>query len=298
MILLQCNDPTLLPVISVIQNIFQIIQILGPILAIVSLMILFFRLMVTPQDPDDPKKDNWRIKHSIKNAFIALILLFLIPTLVDLTMTVMGENFSVSSCWKAAKNYKASSSTEYKPRSNHKDKTKVVDNKKQYDKGYIGASISNAEINTTSTKSTNMADALVNLAVAQKNDPSAHGGKKYWTYMGFKSHIQWCACFVGWAMGNTEYNGEKLTEYYAGKGTGSCKSILDYCKKSSKCKYYDQGSGYTPKRGDIIFYTWDNRKSVGHVGIVQYVKDGRVKTIEGNCGDKICEQNMKKTDKR
>ncbi len=40
---------------------------------------------------------------------------------------------------------------------------------------------------------------------------------------------------------------------------------------------HDAGSNYTPKSGDLVFFTGG-----GHIGIVRYVKDGRVYTIEGN----------------
>ena len=65
-------------------------------------------------------------------------------------------------------------------------------------------------------------------------------------------------------------------------------SILNYCKKSSKCQYYEQGSGYTPKRGDIIFYTWDHRQSVGHVGIVTEVhSNNRFKFIHASTNNGV-----------
>ncbi len=40
---------------------------------------------------------------------------------------------------------------------------------------------------------------------------------------------------------------------------------------------HDAGSNYTPKSGDLVFFTGG-----GHIGIVRYVKDNRVYTIEGN----------------
>ena len=40
---------------------------------------------------------------------------------------------------------------------------------------------------------------------------------------------------------------------------------------------HDASSNYTPKSGDLVFFTGG-----GHIGIVRYVKDGRVYTIEGN----------------
>lgn len=42
---------------------------------------------------------------------------------------------------------------------------------------------------------------------------------------------------------------------------------------------------YVPASGDIIFFDWGVNGDVGHVGIVEYVQNGRVYTIEGNSGD-------------
>ena len=135
MILLQCNDYTILPVIKVLKNIFLIIEILAPALAIVSLSILMFRLMVNPQDPSDPRKDNTKLKNSVKNAVISLVIIFLIPVFVNVVMGILGEKFTVSSCWNNADKIKLSSTTTYYDRG--KKKTKII-NEKTFDEGYTG----------------------------------------------------------------------------------------------------------------------------------------------------------------
>lgn len=50
-------------------------------------------------------------------------------------------------------------------------------------------------------------------------------------------------------------------------------------------------AGYTPKRGDIIFFDWDKANGNGndHTGIVETVSNGKLYTIEGNAGNNgIC----------
>ena len=42
------------------------------------------------------------------------------------------------------------------------------------------------------------------------------------------------------------------------------------------------GSNYTPKRGDILYFDFDYDNYSDHTGIVRYVKNGRVYTVEGN----------------
>ena len=51
-------------------------------------------------------------------------------------------------------------------------------------------------------------------------------------------------------------------------------------------KWYKKGE-YTPKPGDIIFFGFgstydDGTPRTDHTGIVEYVKDGYVHTVEGN----------------
>ena len=58
-----CSDPAMLPFLSVIRTVFQMIQILGPILSIVALMILFFKLMTNPEDPQNKIKNGNNFFH-------------------------------------------------------------------------------------------------------------------------------------------------------------------------------------------------------------------------------------------
>lgn len=44
---------------------------------------------------------------------------------------------------------------------------------------------------------------------------------------------------------------------------------------------------YIPKPGDIIFYKWQGKHQVSHVGIVSEVKGSSLKVIEGNYNDKV-----------
>ena len=48
---------------------------------------------------------------------------------------------------------------------------------------------------------------------------------------------------------------------------------------------------YVPSPGDIIFFDWGDDGSIDHVGIVEYVEDGEVHTVEGNSGDRVRRRN-------
>lgn len=89
-----CNDSALQRTLLIVKNTLNFIQIIGPILCIISLIVIMIQLVNNPED----KKAAGRIK----NLFTALILLFTIPVLIDSSMYIMDDSFKVSSCWKNA----------------------------------------------------------------------------------------------------------------------------------------------------------------------------------------------------
>ena len=160
-----------------------------------------------------------------------------------------------------------------------------------------------------SSGSSSLATAFVNLAVSQKNDPSASGGQKYRNFLCPScNYYAWCAAFVSWNIYNTEYNGQKLSDIINFKSTWVYEFMNDFYNagknnpNSAKKFYYNDncsklsgknGSGtYTPKPGDLIFFDWNgafqgmptDSSHVSHIGIVQKVENGVITTIEGNSG--------------
>jgi len=98
-----CSDYGIVHMVKIVKNVFQMIQIIGPILAIISLAIIFFRLMSVSYDYDSDKKYE-KDKARIKNCIIALLVTFFLPLLVNLVMgaTFMANTFEISACWKEA----------------------------------------------------------------------------------------------------------------------------------------------------------------------------------------------------
>jgi hypothetical protein len=96
-------------------------------------------------------------------------------------------------------------------------------------------------------------------------------GKKYDEYMGTSFNGQaWCAMFVSYI------------RYHAGDTTVSKFSLCrDGVNKYKNAGLYKNFGSYTPKAGDIVFFTTDGTYS-SHVGIVESVSNGKINTIEGN----------------
>ena len=121
---------------------------------------------------------------------------------------------------------------------------------------------------------------LVAVALSQVGQV---GGDPYWSWYGFGSHVEWCACFVSWCAGQCGLLENGVIPKFASCGAG-----VNWFQ--SRGQWLD-GSA-TPEPGMIIFFRWYGSDSLiaDHVGIVERVEDGRVYTIEGN-SDNMVRQN-------
>ncbi len=115
--------------------------------------------------------------------------------------------------------------------------------------------------------------SIVNVAASQIGNV---GGEPYWSWYGFSSRVEWCACFVSWCADQCGYIDAGIIPKFSYVPDG-----VAYFQ--SKGQWQD--GSYTPKAGDVIFFTWDGSGGSDHVGIVESVTDGTVNTIEGNTTD-------------
>lgn len=123
-------------------------------------------------------------------------------------------------------------------------------------------------------------DQIVTVALSQVGNV---GGEPYWSWYGFGSRVEWCACFVSWCANECGYIETGVIPKFAG-----CVNGVQWFKDRGQ---WIDGSA-EPVSGMIIFFDWDNKGSSGpqdgqsdHVGIVQKVENGIVYTVEGNSGD-------------
>ena len=131
-------------------------------------------------------------------------------------------------------------------------------------------------------------DMIVQVALSQLGNV---GGEPYWSWYGFGSRVEWCACFVSWCADQCGYIETGVCPKYAG-----CVNGVAWFQERDQ---WLDGSA-TPSPGMIIFYDWDspNGESVSqdglsdHTGIVEKVENGIVYTVEGNSGD-ACRQRQR-----
>ena len=137
-----CGNPALANLFNIAQRIITIIQILAPILAIIALGINLTKSVINPDD-----KKNFSM---YKNWIIALVMVFAIPTLVNATMGILGEDYDISACWNNAKNANTSGNSTYKPVNNDKPSGPINTSPGSYDKGSSGNNNNNNSNNTSS----------------------------------------------------------------------------------------------------------------------------------------------------
>jgi len=124
---------------------------------------------------------------------------------------------------------------------------------------------------------------IISVAKAEVGN---EGGKKFWSWYGFDSHVSWCACFVSWCGDRCGFIQSGVMPKFS-----LCTDGVRWFKDNGKW----QGRGITPTPGMIIFFDWqENGKRDGesdHVGIVEKCEKGIVYTIEGNSGDAVKRNN-------
>lgn len=117
--------PILNNIFYVVKNISMTILIMAPIIAIISFSVLLVKMAQHPEE----KKNNNRFK----NIVIALITVFMIPTIVNALLYMLGETTSISSCY--INSVKFTSNSEYIDLSYGKEKKGLLIDSDQYEKG-------------------------------------------------------------------------------------------------------------------------------------------------------------------
>ena len=130
-------------------------------------------------------------------------------------------------------------------------------------------------------------DAIVMVALSQVGNI---GGQPYWSWYGFNSRVEWCACFVSWCFNECGYLDTGTAPKFAG-----CVGGVEWFR--SRGQWAD--NSVNPSPGMIVFFDWNDPNGASgpqdgeadHVGIVEKCENGIVYTIEGNSGD-ACRQNQ------
>lgn len=138
-----CSDYALANILDIIRRIFDLIQLIAPIILILMCVVGLSQLTMNPDVKDAKKK--------ILNKVLAAILIFSLPIIVNAVLAVLPESFTIATCWNEAKTIREISKEtelEYKTIDDI-EKTKIIDEKK-----YENSKPKETNTNNNSTSST------------------------------------------------------------------------------------------------------------------------------------------------
>ena len=140
----QCSSPILGAFLSIFKRAMNIIQIVVPILLMISLTMNLIKLVANPDDK--------KLLPKIKNAAIAAVLVFFIPMLVNVVMGMVDNSYNFSACWNETveQNFKV---TEYMNPSGNTQRQSIIPNSSDYEKGKKQET--NTDTNTNNNSNSN-----------------------------------------------------------------------------------------------------------------------------------------------
>ena len=120
-------------------------------------------------------------------------------------------------------------------------------------------------------------DDIVAVALSQVGNV---GGQPYWSWYGYSSRVEWCACFVSWCSDQCGYIESGMIPKHS-----YCPTGVEWFR--SRGQWQDRNS--IPAPGSIIYFDWGGDGVADHVGIVESCDGSTVYTIEGNANN-ACKQ--------
>ena len=285
-----CQHPGILRIIYFGSLLIDIVFTLVPIGLIVMMMIDFSKAVISG---DEKAAKNTKIV--VKRIVYAMIV-FCVPWIVEAFMSLLDSvGFSVD--------YQECITNARSGDFDYYDKLLKEENK--LEKEHHETNMKRSEGITANGNMSVVADNLLNTIkgeLGRRNDDL-----KYSSNYGGSKGLPWCAYFVHWALDNTNVTTDKdLWDYIVAGDTighcgGSCAGdLIPIFDSHSNLQFYKSsyygGSGYTPKKGDLIFFWWKDNNPDGaywdgsvsgvihasHIGFVTSVSGNTIYTIEGN----------------
>lgn len=138
-------------------------------------------------------------------------------------------------------------------------------------------------MNATAASVHDMQNEVLDVANGEVGYTGTSKYCKYGEWLGYQGG--WCTTFVLWCFNKAGENlGVSMYKSIVPSG-GNCNSMISWYK--NRDRYHTTSSGYTPKKGDLIFFDWSGNGSSQHVGLVDYIDGSTVYTVEGNCSGKV-----------
>ena len=158
-----CNNAFLGVLLKIVKDGLKLIQIIGPLLLMVSLGFTFVKLM---QKPDDKK-----LFARIKNSLLALAVLFFIPTIVIAVLNMVDESSEFGACWKNGASGNLGNPS-YIDVDGDNDRTNII-GESNYEKGEPGSTdngnSSSSSNNSVNDSVTSTGSGVIGMHINSKN---------------------------------------------------------------------------------------------------------------------------------
>lgn len=162
-----CSSPFLATFLPAARKTIMIIQIMVPIVLIVAATFKFFSMMKDPEQKNGTKK--------IINTFVAAVIIYFIPVLVNVVMNLLGNRTSISACWKNAEDFDPTTNYVYYDEQGRK---RIFTNPKDYEKGNpTSQGVGAGEAHSVSDK-TDYANKTLNVVKVVDTNVN-NSGRKY-----------------------------------------------------------------------------------------------------------------------
>ncbi len=89
-----CGDFGLATILSIVQKVMGIIQIITPIIMIFSVTFILVKMVSNPEEKKYP--------HLLRNSIAAGVIVFFIPFIMNYVMHLLDDSYSISACWNLA----------------------------------------------------------------------------------------------------------------------------------------------------------------------------------------------------
>ena len=89
-----CSDYGIAMYLYIMKKALLVIQFAVPIILLVMATIQMIKMMVSPDDKKAPK--------SLLNKFIAALIVFFVPLIVNVVLSIIPDSFELAACWESA----------------------------------------------------------------------------------------------------------------------------------------------------------------------------------------------------
>ncbi len=127
-------------------------------------------------------------------------------------------------------------------------------------------------------------ERIVTLAAGELGVSEPTGDDRYISFFNSRNpgnrlgmEVAWCACFCTYILRKSGVSDSVIPDFC------SCTACMNWLKSRGVWRE----RGYTPKPGDLIFFSWDRSSAADHVGIVTACAGGVITTVEGNVDDRV-----------